>query len=133
MLARFVVVVPFNIVVPNGAHFKLYSVEDDDYVVTFRPPVHTDQPLVAAADEATIGGEAAFIANGVVIDFRKDEFERRASAARGEVDGTVDPPSAVVLRVLNFFLAPAIRRARSNGASCRIIERRELAGPVPER
>ncbi len=105
MIARLHLIVPFALAVPEGAPFKCYAFEDEGYKITFFPPVRTDQPTSGTQPEGvTIGGIPSFLANGLVVEFRKDQFDRRSTNAPDSANPTVDPPAPLVLRVVNFFL-----------------------------
>jgi hypothetical protein len=103
MIARLVVIVPFTMVVPENTEFVLYRLTHQGYDVTIHPPVHTDSPIVGPPlEEAKVGGAIAFLANGLKIDFKKELFDR--SPGTDDTNPTFDPPTPLVLDVLNFFL-----------------------------
>src|SRR5574337_1232575 len=81
MIARLHVALPFNLVVPEGEEFTLYSYADDGCEVTVYPPVKTDRPAQGEVPDVVQVNEApAFIANGLRIDFHKENFDRSAGS-----------------------------------------------------
>lgn len=98
MIARLFVALPFNIAVPDGEQFTLFTYEDDGFKVTLFPPIKTDLPALGDAPDAVLINEMpAFIANGLRIDFQKDYIDR-------SIGGPADPPEVVVSRAADFFL-----------------------------
>ena len=98
MLARLYVALPFHIAVPEDKTFSIFAYEDEGYEIRVFPPGRTDQPLLEEIpDDVKINGEAAFIADGLKIEFRKDSFNRTSG-------GEFDPPMRVVERAVHSFL-----------------------------
>lgn len=86
-------------IVPEGVTLGLQSYEDAGYVVTPRPPTKSKAPIrVDIPDNPEINDGAAFVANAIEVDFRKDSFNRVENAP-------VDPPKEVLLRAVNRVLA----------------------------
>lgn len=104
MIAKFTAPVPFAIAVPTDAQYNLYQYEDEGYVITIYPPVVTDQPIaVSKPDSITVDGVGGHLANGVLIEFRKEQFDR-SSAKGSAADPTVDPPLSLIARVFESFV-----------------------------
>jgi hypothetical protein len=99
MIARLHVAVPFNMAVPEGVEFKLYTYEDEGYSVTVFPPTHTDQPMTGTVpDGVKVDGAAGFFANGLTIKFHKETFDRSRNVL-------YDPPLPLMIWAVNSFLA----------------------------
>ena len=98
MLARLFVLLPFNVVVPEGQEFPVYEYGDDGYKVRVYPPVRSGRPTsLDSPDHIEIDGMAAFQADTLRIDFWREMFDRRK-------DGPCDPPEDVIRRSVNWFL-----------------------------
>ena len=104
MIARVSIAVPFSFLVPEGAEYRLYTVEHEGYRITLYPPQKTNHPATGTAESAKVDGVPAFFANGVRIDFQKDQFDRRSAATIDRANPTLDPPAGMVLGALNWFL-----------------------------
>lgn len=99
MIARLTVRLPFVIVVPEGAQYPLRTWVSGEYEITVRPPGRTDLPLLGLVPEhLQLGGQPAFVADGLVIDFRKGGFDRRKEG------GIEEPPASLMEDVVNHFL-----------------------------
>jgi hypothetical protein len=98
MIARLVVALPFNVAVPEGAKFNVYTYEDEGCHVSVYPPGRSDDPVLAdIPEDIKINGTPGFIANGLRVDFRKEKFDRR----RGQ---PWDPSEALLQRTVDWFL-----------------------------
>jgi hypothetical protein len=100
MIARLLVILPFDMAVVENVKFNVYSYEDRGYLVNIFPPVKTDVP--SANDNAqplTLNGQPTFIANGLRIEFRKESFERTRESE------TVDPPELLMSSALKKVLS----------------------------
>jgi hypothetical protein len=98
MLARLAVRAPFVMAVPDQASFTLYTYEDSGYQVTARPPQRTDLPIHAdIPDQIQLDGKAAFAADGLLIDFRRDTFDRKQGSP-------MDPAFDVIQRAINSLV-----------------------------
>ena len=98
MIARVYIAVPFHIALPEGAQFKVYSYEDEGYLVSVYPPGRSDRPTQGdLPDKLRMSGVPAFFANALRIHFKKDAFERKSGSP-------LDPPEAVLRRAVDSFL-----------------------------
>jgi len=98
MIARLIVVLPFEFTLPEGAQFKIYSTNIDGYEIIPFPPVKTDTPVTESDSiKISIDSVPAFKANGLRIDFHKDEFDRRTEELR-------DPPLELMRSVVDSLL-----------------------------
>jgi hypothetical protein len=98
MLARLHIALPFAFTVPDGEAYSIYVYEDEGYEIRIYPPKRSDQPSPnTVADGIYIDEKLAFQANGLRIDFRKDDFDRRTGVE-------CDPPYHLMQRTVNFFL-----------------------------
>jgi hypothetical protein len=94
VIARLAVAVPFTLLVPDKAVFKVYSYEDEGYTVSVLCPGKSNLPLHAdTPTTSVIDGKPAFVADTIQIEFRKDSFNR--------TDATIDPPVPVIQRALD--------------------------------
>jgi hypothetical protein len=99
MIARLTVALPFNLIVPEGESFSLHPYVESSYTIVVQPPVRTDIPLSGTMpDLVSINGAAAFIANGLWIDFHKESFDRTEN-------GEWDPPRELMQRAADSYLA----------------------------
>jgi len=98
MIARLQVSLPYYLTVPGGEPFKIYSYNDEGYVVQFYPPVKTEIPeLLDDVKEIQINGVPAFRTNVFYVEFHRTSFDRRKNI---ECDPTYD----FIRRTLNYFL-----------------------------
>lgn len=105
MIARLLVGLPFNIAIPEGKQFQLYSYEDEGYQIVEFPPARTDRPVAGDTPAIKMNGADAFLANGLRIDFIKDHFDR--------VQGSPwDPPETVLRRAADTFVSHLRFRTR---------------------
>jgi hypothetical protein len=99
MIAKFGLALPFWIAVPEGIELKLYTYEDEGFLVTVYPPTPSDSPPnQSKPDEVTIDGKAAFLANALNVEFRRDTFNRVSG-------GEPDPPETVINRAVESFMS----------------------------
>ena len=100
MIALVHVVVPYSLAVPLDSEFSLFerSLPDSGHTVRVLPPAVTDTPPADAPDSATIDETESRIANALVFEFRKSEFERR-------VEEPIDPTPLIIQDAANWFLA----------------------------
>ncbi len=98
MLARLEVLLPFQWCVPESSTFTIFEREVDGYKIRFLPPGRSDAlPKARHSEEMAINGSKAFSADVLVVEFEKDEFDRRQ-------DGPIDPPEILINDVINEFL-----------------------------
>ena len=98
MIARLYIALPFNVTVPDGAHFKVYSYEDEGYRVSMFPPCRSDRPVSGdIPDRIEMNGAPAFIANAIRIEFERETFDRTASSRW-------DPPEPLIRRAADSFI-----------------------------
>lgn len=98
MLARFHILLPFNLILPDGETFSIYGIEIEDYKVHIYPPAPSDaQTENQKLDEFYIGGKKAVEVNALRIDFIKEDFRR-------DEDSECDPPYYILDKVVNDFL-----------------------------
>ncbi|OGX16196.1 MAG: hypothetical protein A2166_06725 [Omnitrophica WOR_2 bacterium RBG_13_41_10] len=98
MLARFDLLLPFLITIPEGEKFSIYQCNDEGYEIRIFPPIKTDVPVHRDdLSELLINGNPAYQANGLRIYFKKDSFDRR-------VEVECDPPYTLITRTVNSFL-----------------------------
>jgi hypothetical protein len=121
MIARLHVAVPFNMAVPQGVEFKLYTYEDDGYSVTVFPPTQTDELMTGTVPKSVgIDGGPGFVANGLTIELHKETFDRRRNAPS-------DPPEPLMIRAVNSFLARL--RYVTRGQMVQLVSTSTLPGP----
>lgn len=119
MLARLFVALPFHLAVPDGARFKVYTYEDEGYLVSLYPPGRSDRPAPGDVPEVVkINDEPAFVANALHIEFRRESFDR----GRGH---PWDPPEAVISRAIDSFLTRL--RYVTRGAQVHRVPLRQLS------
>jgi hypothetical protein len=99
MIARLVVCLPFDFVVPQNTEFRTLEYHEGEYLVREFPPRMTDVPSQNPKPRAiTLDGVEGIIANGLQIDFLKASFDRS--------QGTHwDPPRDLVLKCAERLLA----------------------------
>ena len=98
MIARLHVLLPFTFTVPETEQFTIYSYIDAGYKIWIYPPKRTDAAINDDdVEEITVNGIKAFRANGLQIDFYKDNFDRRDSIV-------CDPPLGFIKKTINLFL-----------------------------
>jgi hypothetical protein len=95
MLAKLHVQLPFELTLPDGVEFRLYSFESDGYRVQFEVPLRSGKP--PAVEHVTINEKPAFQADVLTITFRKESFNRTASP-------DADPPDEFIRSVLDYFI-----------------------------
>jgi hypothetical protein len=97
MLARLYILMPYNVIVPEGAEFQIYETQDGDYKVRFLPPQRDPAMMFGPhPSNLTLNGKPAFDANVMRIDFYKEDFDRTAA-------GPIDPPEDVIQRAVGDF------------------------------
>jgi hypothetical protein len=96
MLARLHMQLPFELTLPEGAQFKIYSFESQGYRVQIEVPIRSGKP--PAVEHVTINEKPAFQADVLTITFRKDSFNRTAAAPEA------DPPDEFIRSVLDYFI-----------------------------
>jgi hypothetical protein len=98
VIARFGILTPFLMAVPEGADFTVYGYNDSGYMVYVYPPMKSSEPIREdVPDSFEIGDKPGFMANALRIDFAKDDFDRS--------EGTMfDPPAEVIQRAVSSFL-----------------------------
>ncbi len=99
MLARLILALPFTVYVPEKETFNIYVYNEDGYNIQIYPPIKiADQPLPPdAPDQILINKVPAFQANGLRIDFQKDNFDRSKAVQ-------CDPSYELISQTINSFL-----------------------------
>lgn len=97
MLARFHILLPYSLTLPEGEVFNIYEYQEDGYAIRVFPPVKSDRlKSLDAPDELKLDDKLAFEADALRIDFVKNSFDRK-------LNGDLDPPEALVARALKSF------------------------------
>ena len=90
--------VPFDLLVPTGAEYRLSAYIDDGYTVLADIPARSDIPLASAQpEEIALNDAPAHMANLLSIKFSKDTFNRA-------VGSSIDPPEPVIGRAIRSLL-----------------------------
>jgi hypothetical protein len=98
MLARFHLLLPFRLTVPDKGQFRVWQYDDEGYAVRVFPPVRREgSPIAGVADEVRMDDVPAFEADVLRIDFHKESFDRANASP-------CDPSEAVIGRAINSFL-----------------------------
>jgi hypothetical protein len=98
MIARLNLLLPFVITIPEGETFPIYEYNDEGYNIHIFPPAKTEVPILQDnADEFSIDEKPTYQANRLIIDFKKDTFDRKAKVE-------CDPPYTLITRAVNSFL-----------------------------
>jgi hypothetical protein len=99
MLARLYILLPYTLTVPEGEEFPIYEMVDGEYRIRLLPPLRDPAALHGRRPEGlTMNGKPAFEANVMRIDFRKEEFNRKAA-------DPIDPPEDIIRRAVSEFHA----------------------------
>lgn len=99
MLAKFHLLLPFNLTVPIGEEYKLYGFDEDGHHIFFEPPSASGKPKNPDDPEhVEINGKPATQADVITICFQRNSFERR-------IDSPIDPPEELIQRTLDSFFA----------------------------
>lgn len=98
MLALVHIALPFDLILPTGAQYQLRTFQDGDLHVTIGLPVPSGKPPTPDTPEhVVINDQPAFIADAMVLQFRKDSFVR-------DIASEIDPSLETVGRWAAFFL-----------------------------
>lgn len=99
MLAILNIKLPFELTLQEGSVFNVYEYTLDNYKIRFQPPVRSEHVLKNDGDapQVTLNGGRAFMADVLVVEFQKDEFNRQN-------DAPLDPPADLIREVVNHFL-----------------------------
>lgn len=98
MKARFSLLLPFVITIPEGEKFPIHEIDDEGYNIRILPLAKTEVPTMQNnADEFSVDGKLAYQTNGLRIDFKKDSFDRKIGIE-------CDPPYTLITRTVNSFL-----------------------------
>lgn len=98
MLAKVHVLVPFELILPLGAEYKLYGFEEGGYRIYFDVPSLSGKPRPSdSPEDVLINGKPAMHADVISVVFQKDQFERGISSE-------IDPPVSLIQKSLNSFL-----------------------------
>lgn len=99
MIARVYIRLPYSFTIPNGAFFHFIEGHGDGLIVRIHPPIVSDKPSTDSDfDSITINDNPAFRADTLLVDFIRDDFDRKK-----DVD-VWDPPIALIEEVVNAFL-----------------------------
>lgn len=99
MLAKFHILVPFELTLPVGEKYKLYGYEKDGYQIFFECPSWSGNPRNPDDPEnIEINGNPAIQADVIRICFQKDSFNR-------QVDAAIDPPEQLIQNTLDLFFS----------------------------
>jgi hypothetical protein len=97
MLAKLHVFLPFELTLPDGVEYQLYSFESDGYRVQFGIPMRSDRPpALGQSAEVTINGKPGIQADAFAITFQKHSFDRGIYSA-------TDPPEVLIKSALDYF------------------------------
>ena len=96
MPARLHVLLPFELTVPDGAEFQLYTFESDCYQVRFEVPSRSGKP--PAAEHVTLNEKPSYQADVITITFQKNSINRNIDHL------PLDPPDLFINSVLNYFI-----------------------------
>jgi hypothetical protein len=98
MLAKLHVKVPFELMLPLGERFNVYTLETDGYKVRFDVPSRSvDSPNTSESEKIEVNGKSAFLADVLTVVFEKESFER--------AEGTpLDPSEELIQATIQFFL-----------------------------
>lgn len=98
MLAKLHVMVPFDLTLPLGEEYKVYTYEQDGYEIIFEVPSSSGKPASPEMPEhVLINGKPTVQADVLTITFRKESFARQSQSP-------IDPPELLIQRVLRSFL-----------------------------
>lgn len=98
MLAKVHFLVPFEIILPLDAEYKIYGYEEDGYgIYVDVPMVSGKQRAFDSPEDVQINGKQAIHADVISVVFQKDQFERGISSE-------IDPPISLIQKSLNKFL-----------------------------
>jgi hypothetical protein len=150
VIARFHILLPFSLAIPNGEELAPYDLDGQGYRVTVHPPVlgalnyqEIDQPsttlgesirriepaaIQATTDLIQVDGRPTLHANLLRIDFHKEDFDRRKTdPGADDLDQLThgDPPPAAAFRIANDLLMRL--RTLSRGGKVRVLAARETA------
>lgn len=98
MLALLHIAVPFDLTVPEGDEFRLWTYEEDGYKITFGAPASTGKPpLPFSPEHVKINGRRGIQVDVITIVFQKESFDRG-------ITSQIDPPEKLIKRTLRSFL-----------------------------
>jgi hypothetical protein len=117
MLARFHLLLPFVVTVPNGEEFPIAEYTDEGcqvrvYPVALRSDAGKTDP---GTDTVLVNDRPTYRADVLRIDFAKPEFDRRDGLA----PVVLDPSHVVITRAINFFLTKL--RYVTRGGAIRLV------------
>lgn len=105
MLAKFHILLPFTLIVPEKTTYNVYHYQDGDYQVHFDVPAKSDKKPQEVNHEIILNGRAAFQADVLTIIFKKESFERgHETLSPDKIFGGLDPSVEMVKRALDLFL-----------------------------
>lgn len=104
MIARILILTPFNILIAKDEQFPIFSYEKSGYKINFYPPVR-DEKFVSPNEPSAIkmNGKDAFFCNVIRIEFQKDKFDRSVRTDPKN-NNDIDPPLDTINEALNDFL-----------------------------
>jgi hypothetical protein len=101
MLAKLNIPIPFELTMPDGAEYRLYSFKAEGFEVKFDMPGRLEKPPASTstspAQVVLLDDKPAIQADILRIEFRKEAFERR-------IGTPIDPPEAMIQEVLDYFI-----------------------------
>jgi hypothetical protein len=98
MLALVQFALPFDLILPKDAQYQLRTFRDGDLQVTVGLPVPSGKPPSPDTPEhIMLNDQPGFIADAMVLQFRKENFDR-------DIASEPDPSLSTVSRWANFFL-----------------------------
>lgn len=99
MIAKFHLLLPFSLQVPEGEKFKVFSYEENGYRVSVYPPAQSEVPAgVATPDKTLMNGRPYISCNALRFDFHKEEFDCL-------LENELDPPLDFMANTVNSFLS----------------------------
>lgn len=99
MQALLQIKLPYDLLVPDGAEYRVLGFERDGYRVLFDVPRRTDRPAAPELpDHLELNGQPAFLADVLALRFYKESFSRQESSP-------IDPPESLINYSLHSFLS----------------------------